>query len=123
MEKIDEIPLITIFVIILLTLMVIINNAKTILPIMNDDEFFVDENNIIHNTSCPYKHVPWFTKKQSKYKFLKYPEWEFCDDCFRDSEIEKLEIINSYNKDILIEFLKVNGASNKEIEDKLQRYE
>lgn len=111
-----------IFFAILVVGLIITSYARTIFPIMGYDEFFVDENEIIHNKSCPYKDIPWFTKKQGKYDFMKEPQQEFCRECFLDEEIDKLLMIHDYNIKNEELRLKRAGANEEYIKAKLGEY-
>lgn len=104
-------------------LIFIIENSRSILPTMRWDEYFVDKYNDIHNNSCPYKDVPWFTIKHRKYDFLKKKEWEFCSVCFSKDEIKKLMVLHKININNEILRLERAGASEDYIEDKLMQYD
>lgn len=67
---------------------------------MDDDEYFVDKNSIIHNNCCPYKSVPWFTAKKSKYDFIQREDQQFCKECFSNKEIQKMMQLNEFNSQI-----------------------
>ena len=64
-EKISDIKIYFIIIGVILLLCILFSNMHTILPIIDDDEYFVDEFGNIHGESCPYKSVPWFTPKHS----------------------------------------------------------
>lgn len=110
------------FLAVLFIALIVVSNAHTIFPIMGDDDFFVDKNNVIHNKRCPYRDVPWFTIKPSKYDFMKKVEWEFCRECFSKFEIEKLMMIHEYNLDMEEARLINAGADDEYINDKMQVY-
>lgn len=101
---------------------IIMSNASTIFPIMGDDDFFVDNNEVIHNKRCPYRDVPWFTSKPCKYGFMKKVEWEFCRECFSETEIEKLMMIHEYNLDMEEARLMNAGANDEYIKNKMKQY-
>lgn len=105
---------------ILVFVVIVCSYVHTIFPVMDDDEYFVDENNVIHNTPCPYKGVPWFTKKQSKYEFIKNGDWEFCNECFSEDEISKLMMLHECNIELYIDNLLHKGASTEYIDSKLE---
>lgn len=110
------------FLTLLILELIIVSNAHTIFPIMNDYEYFVDKNDIIHNNACPYRSVPWFTRKQSKYVFMKTHRQEFCNECFIDDEIGKLMIIHYCNIKNEISRLKRYGADEEYIRTTLEKY-
>lgn len=111
------------FLVLLFSGLIIASYAHTIFPTMGDDDFFVDKNEVIHNKRCPYKNVPWFTNKPSKYDFIKKIEWKFCKECFSEIEIEKLMMIHEYNLDIEEVRLIKAGADDEYINNKMKQYE
>lgn len=110
------------FLVVLFVGLTIASCAHTIFPIMRHDEYFVDENETIHNKNCPYKSIPWFTSKPSKYDFMKMPQQEFCRECFIDEEIDKLMTIHDCNIENEISRLKRVGADEEYIKTKLGKY-
>lgn len=110
------------FLIVLFGGLIITSCARTIFPIMGYDEYFVDENEIIHNKNCPYKNAPWFTNKPSKYDFMKMPQQKFCRECFIDEEINKLMMIHDCNIENEISRLERAGADEEYIKTKLEKY-
>ena len=97
--------------------------ADRIFPVMSDDEYFVDENGIIHNNRCPYRHVPWFTSKKSKYDFMKETEQEFCNECFTHEEERKMMLLHGINLNNEALRLERLGASEEYINERLMKYE
>lgn len=120
MKKINDTKVYILFVCALCVVAIIVANAHTILPVMDDDEFFVDENKMIHNKHCPYKSVPWFAEKKSKYDFIKLADWDFCDECFSKNEISKLMTLHHCNVELYIERLHRNGATEEYIDNRLK---
>lgn len=110
------------FLAILFTGLIIVGYAHTIFPVMSDDEFFVDKNNVIHNKKCTYKDIPWFTVKPSKYDFVKKDDWVFCKECFSEIEIKKLMMIHDYNLKSEEVRLKSIGADDEYIKSKMEQY-
>lgn len=98
------------------------NYSHTIFPVMEYDEYFVDENGVIHNKSCQYRSVPWFTTKPNKYDFIKMKGQEFCDECFSRLEISKMNMLHEYNIQERINHLKGSGAPEEYIDNELERY-
>ena len=92
-----------------------------VLPIMEDDEYFVDENCIIHSDNCPYKGVPWFAQKFSKYEILIKKGEEICNECLLQEE-DKLWDLHYINLELLEKFYRRNGANEKYIEQKLNQF-
>ena len=111
-----------IFLVIIVGIIIVFSNLSTILPIMDNDEYFIDENNIIHGSDCPYKNVPWFTTKHSKYNLLLRKDQEICRDCLLFEE-EKLWELHYINIDLRIKELRANGATENYIEKKMQEYQ
>lgn len=119
--KMSDTKVYVIFVCALFVVSFIIGNAHTIFPVMDDDEYFVDENDVIHNGQCPYRSVPMFTKKRSKYDFVKNGDWTFCNECFSDEEIGTLMMLHDRNLKLYIERLEKLGASDGYIFNKLNK--
>lgn len=78
---------------------VLICNIPNILPITSSDKFYIDKYEYIHDgcyqDNC--KRKAWFKKKWSKYHILIGANCEFCDRCFDEDEIKKLETIHRFN--------------------------
>lgn len=110
------------FIVFVIAIITVMSYARAIFPIMQYDEYFIDKNGIIHNKSCPYKSIPWFSKKFSKYDFMKENQQEFCNECFIDEEIEKLMILSEINLDNEALRLKQAGASDDYIITKLAKH-
>ena len=109
------------FIGILFIVVAIVCSSPTILPVMDDDEYFVDENGVIHGESCPYRDVPWFTKKHSKYDILIMEDQEICRECLF-LEDDKLMMLHDINIEKEISRLKRAGASEEYISDKMKKY-
>lgn len=101
----------------------LVKNFYTIFPVMEDDQYFIDDYNQIHNNKCPYKSVPWFTEKRNKYDFIKHKNWRFCKECFSDEEIDKLYVISDYNIDIFVTRLQNMGCKDDYINEKIKDFE
>lgn len=110
-----------IFVIALFVVAAIIGYGYIIFPVMDDDEYFVDKNDVIHNNRCPYRDVPFFTTKRSKYEFIKEGDWVFCNECFSKDEISKLMMLHDCNVELYIDRLQKAGASTEYIEKELEK--
>lgn len=106
---------------ILLGILILYSNASTILPIMDDDEYFVDDCGIIHGSNCPYKNIPWFTTKHSKYEILIKADQDICKECLLLEE-EKLWNLHSVNIELLENRLIRNGASDDYIDCEIEKY-
>ena len=94
-----------------------------IFPIMDKDEYFIDNNNFIHNDNCHCRSVPWFTEKHKKYDFLKEHNYYFCSVCFTADEKDKMYVIHKMNIIEMIYSLIRAGAPDDYIEKKLKKYE
>ena len=112
-----------IFICIISFIAMILINSHTIFPKMDSDEYFIDDINVIHNSACPHKAVPWFSIKHSKYLFLKEPNQEFCSTCFFSEEITKLMMLHHNNLKQEILRLERCGAPDDYIDMKIQHYE
>lgn len=117
--KMSDTKVYAIFLITLFVVAAIIGCSHTIFPIMDDDEYFVDKNDVIHNGGCPYNGVPFFTTKRSKYEFIKEGDWTFCNECFSKDEISKLMILHDCNVEMFIDRLQKAGASTEYIDNRL----
>ena len=109
------------FLCILAIVVIIISGASFIFPFMSDDEYFVDKYGNIHGNKCPYKEVPWFTTKHSKYDILIEEEQEICDECLF-IEKDKLIMIHFANIEELVLCLRINGAPEDYIEKRIKTY-
>lgn len=109
------------FFVILAVVAILIYLLPTILPIMDDDEYFVDKNGIIHGDNCPYKSVPWFTQKYSKYNILIKQDQEICKECLLPEE-DKLWDLHYINLELKNLSLRRNGAPEDYIKQKLKLY-
>lgn len=118
--KMSDTKVYAIFILALLAVATIIGYSHTIFPVMDDDEFFVDKNDVIHNGGCPYKGVPFFTTKRSKYEFIKERDWVFCNECFSKAEISKLMMLHDCNVEVFIDRLQKAGASTEYIDNRLE---
>ncbi len=118
--KMSDTKVYAIFILALLAVATIIGYSHTIFPVMDDDEFFVDKNDVIHNNRCPYKEVPFFTTKRSKYEFIKERDWGFCNECFSKDEVSKLMMMHECNVKMYIDRLQRAGASTEYIDNKLE---
>ena len=96
-------------------------NISSILPIMDDDEYFVDEYGNIHGNGCPYMSVPWFTRKSSKYDILIKNDEKICGECLLLEE-DKLMWLHNLNLDAERLRLERAGAPDEYIENKLMLY-
>lgn len=105
----------TVFICIIIFIIVVNECGQTIFPIMDDDEYFVDEYNCIHGNNCPYQSVPWFSQKHSKYDILIKKEHEICKECLSFEE-DKLMELHYINLDLREKSLRINGASEEYIE-------
>ncbi len=107
---------------ILLAGYLLIANSTTIFPFMDDDEYFVDEQENIHGCNCPYRSTPWFTRKHSKYDILIEKDQEICRECLLYEE-DKLWELHYINLELKEKSLKINGASEDYIKNKMQEYQ
>lgn len=121
-EKISDIKIYFIIIGVILLLCILFSNMHTILPIIDDDEYFVDEYGNIHGESCPYKSVPWFTTKHSKYNILIIKGQKICRECLLLEE-DKLLILHDVNVENEINRLRRAGASEEYINNKIDIYE
>lgn len=110
------------FLLILVGVFVLVYYSRYIFPIMRHDEYFVDGNGEIHNKDCPYKSVPWFTKKASKYDFIKQKGQVCCNECFSRYDEEKMDALHQFNVEDRISFLRANGAPQEYIDNELSHY-
>lgn len=106
---------------ILAIVVIITSNASFIFPFMGDDKYFVDKNGFIHDNHCPYKEVPWFTHKHSKYNILIKADQEICHECLLFEE-DKLIMLHCANIEHFVFCLRANGAPEGYIENKLKDY-
>ena len=88
---------------------------------MGYDKYFIDEYGYIHGKNCPYRKVPWFTKKHSKYDILIEKEQEICRECLFLEE-DKLWELHSINLELKQSSLRYNGASEDYIQKKIKLY-
>lgn len=85
------------YVLIVLVLIVVCEFPyKTVFPFMSDDEYFIDKYGNIHGNNCPYKGVPWFTRKFSKYDLILLKDQEICRECLLPEE-DKLNTLHEIN--------------------------
>ena len=91
-------------------------NYHTIFPVIDDDEYFVDKYDIVHNGRCPDVAVPWFQTKAPKFYFIKNKNWIFCDKCFSAVEQQQMYAMHTYNLKIIVQELRKKGSSNEEIQ-------
>lgn len=89
---------------------------------MDDDEYFIDEYGNIHGDNCPYKSIPWFTKKYSKYDILIKEDQEICSECLLFEE-DKLYMLHRVNLKDEILRLKRGGATEDYIKNRMQEYQ
>lgn len=106
---------------ILVIVVTIISNVSFIFPFMSDDEYFVDKYGNIHGDKCPYKEVPWFTQKHSKYDIIIKSDQEICRECLLYEE-DKLMELHYINIEEEIKGLQLNGADDEYIENRLKQY-
>lgn len=106
---------------ILAIVVIITSNASFIFPFMGDDKYFVDKNGFIHDNHCPYKEVPWFTHKHSKYDFIMKTDQEICRECLLLEE-DKLMQLHYINIEEEIKRLLLNGADDEYIKNRLKTY-
>lgn len=106
---------------ILVTLAIVIFLLPTILPVMDDDEYFIDNNGYIHENDCPLRKNPWFTKKYSKYDILIKEDQEICSECLL-FEKEKLYLLHRVNLKDEILRLRRAGATEEYISNKMKDY-
>lgn len=109
------------FLCILAIVAIIISNASFIFPFMGDDMYFVDKYSNIHGNKCPYKEVPWFTKKHNKYNIIIKSDQEICRECLLYEE-DKLMELHYINIEEEIKRLKRSGAPDEYIENRLKQY-
>lgn len=89
---------------------------------MGDDKYFVDKYGNIHGDNCPYKSIPWFSKKYSKYDILIKKDQEICRECLLYEE-DKLWELHYINLELRKKYLRINGATEDYIEKKMQEYQ
>ena len=70
----------------IISIIILFEWGSTIFPFMNDNEYFVDKYGNIHGYNCPYKGVPWFTRKHSKYDILIEKNQQICRECLLHEE-------------------------------------
>ena len=109
------------FLCILAIVVIIIFGASFIFPFMSDDEYFVDKYGNIHGNKCPYKEVPWFTTKHSKYDLIIKSDQEICKECLLYEE-DKLMELHYINIEEEIKGMQLNGADDEYIENRLKQY-
>lgn len=112
------------YILFVVGMVIAVNHASIfhfILPIMDSDEYFVD-NNCIHRKGCPYKGIPCFTKKHSKYNILIEREQYLCDECMSDDEKRKLWKLHDFNKYEFAKYLMKEELSADEIKSYLEKY-
>lgn len=110
-----------IFLSILAVLAIVVFSLPTMLPIMDDDEYFIDNNGYIHENDCPLRKSPWFTRKYSKYDILIEEDQEICGECL-SFEKDKLFMLHRINLKEEILRLKRAGATEEYISDKMMKY-
>lgn len=110
-----------IFLSVLASIMIFVSYAHTIFPVMDDDEFFVDKYGTIHGKYCPYKDVPWFTQKHSKYDILMKNDQDICNECLLH-EKSKLYTLHAFNFKEKILQLKREGAPEEYISNTMEEY-
>lgn len=110
------------FLLILFGVCALVHYSRTIFPIMDYDEYFVDKYGTIHNKDCSYKSVPWFTKKESKYDFIKKKGQKYCQECISSFDEEKMEDLHQLNVEHRILYLRSRGATQEYIDKELERY-
>lgn len=110
-----------IFLSILAVFAIVVFSLPTMLPIMDDDEYFIDNNGYIHENDCPLRKNPWFTRKYSKYDILIEEDQEICGECL-SFEKDKLFMLHRINLKEEILRLKRAGATEEYISDKMMKY-
>lgn len=110
------------FLAVLACITLLVCQLQTILPVMGDDKYFVDKYGNIHGDNCPYKSIPWFSKKYSKYDILIKKDQEICRECLLYEE-DKLWELHYINLELRKKYLRINGATEDYIEKKMQEYQ
>ena len=110
------------FLVVLASIILLVCQLPTILPVMSDDKYFVDKYGNIHGDNCPYKSIPWFSKKYSKYDILIKKDQEICRECLLYEE-DKLWELHYINLELRKKYLRINGATEDYIEKEMQEYQ
>lgn len=102
-------------------IIIVFECGSFIFPLIDDDEYFVDEYGCCHDNNCSLRDVPWFTKKYNKYDFLLKHGQKICRECLLLEE-NKLWRLHYINLELREQTLRYNGATEDYIEKEMQKY-
>lgn len=109
------------FLLALTAIAITIHSLPTILPIMDDDEYYVDKNGVLHDKYCPYSKIPWFTQKHSKYDILIEADQTLCMECLSYDE-DKLYVLHKLNLRNEITRMRLGQLPEEEIRAEILKY-
>lgn len=121
-EEMGDTKAYCLFVLVLFGIGEFATNFRTIFPIMDYDEYFVDKYGTIHNKNCPYKSVPWFTKKEPKYDIMRKKGQRYCNECVSAFDEGKMEDLHLFNVENRMSYLRSRGATQEYIDKELNKY-
>lgn len=77
---------------------------------------------LYHNRGCSEYTNHWFCEKDSKYDIIIMQKSSFCTTCFDKDEVLKLIPISNANLKKFCRNLKINGAADRYIQQRINFY-